>query len=188
MNGIDAMRTEVIGCKKHERNISMKYFLKFVIFFIFAVYFVIIIGCIKVNHAMDKANFNFSDILVNITKDILLLKSNYPQLSDFSISNVDFQTLKIWYEYRCHQSDDPGSGWAYGAPNPDNDGLWFYIGLWDENDPIESNAQINTQPVIPTMYIKDKRVTFLILEGSNTSLLNEQLKIILVKNGLIFKN
>jgi hypothetical protein len=40
-----------------------------------------------------------------------------------------------------------------GLPNPNPDGIWFHIGVWDPNDPAEANSQINTQPVMPPWWI-----------------------------------
>lgn len=121
------------------------------------------------NKMSAEKNEDYTEICVDIAKDIELLKGQFPQLKEFESSkNLDKQGCKISYAYRCHWPTQR-PGWAGGVPNPDPEGIWFYIGVWDENDPAESSAQINTQPVLPLWHIKNRRVTYLILEGEKTS-------------------
>ncbi|UPY77209.1 MULTISPECIES: hypothetical protein [Leptospira] len=143
----------------------------------------ILIGYSAINgeSPIDSDNLSYPNILINIHKDINLLKSRYPQLADFTISNINLKSLQIVYEYKCHRPNHSG-GWTSGDPDPD--GLWLYISLWDENNPNESQRQINTQPDIPTMYIQNRRVTFLILEGTRTNSIQKSIYDILRKNGL----
>ena len=127
---------------------------------------------------------DYTIICENITKDIESLKDKFPQLSEFNVaSNLDRNSCKIQYEYKCHIANH-GGGWTSGVPNPEADGAWFYIGLWDENDPEESSHQIHTQPFRPVWHIQEKRVTYLILEGENTEKMNPYILDILKRHGL----
>ena len=65
-------------------------------------------------------------------------------------------------------------------PNPDEDGVWFYIDLHDPG----SLAQIHTQPVGPPLWYRDKKVTFLILEGTRTPRLAPTLTGVLRAHGV----
>ena len=67
-------------------------------------------------------------------------------------------------------------------PNPDDDGVWFYI---DFHDP-GSMAQIHTQPVVPKGVLGDKRAMVLILEGAETKPLADSIRDVLRKNGVKF--
>ena len=99
-----------------------------------------------------------------IARDIAKLETDFPQLKDFSpAKNTDAQRLALSYGYRTHQAQHRG-GWTSEVPNPDDDGIWFYI---DFHNP-DSQAQIHTQPVVAKLCLADKRVSFLILEGRNT--------------------
>jgi len=127
---------------------------------------------------------NYRDVCLKVAKDIELLKNKFPQLKNFSASkNFEADRWVIVYQYHTHKATHRG-GWTSGVPNPDPDGIWFYIGLWDEKDPGAAGAQINTQPAIPTCYIGDRRVTFLILEGEKTIPVNGEIFKILRVNGL----
>ena len=141
-------------------------------------------GCFRMQSSEEINKQNDNQICQNIARDIEKLKLKYPQLKEFDpAKNLNKQRCKISYTYKCHDPDRR-SGWAGGVPNPDPDGIWFYIGLWDENDPQEKMAQINTQPVIPLWYINGRRVTYLILEGEKTNSVSEQIFEILRKHGL----
>jgi len=136
------------------------------------------------NKLKESSEEDYRTICENIAKDIGLLKDKFPQLKEFNVSNnLDKESCKLRYEYRCHRSNYRG-GWTSGVPNPDQDGIWFYIGIWDENDPTESLAQINTQPLILKGYIKNRRVTFLILEGDKTSKISPDIYRILENHGI----
>ncbi|EMJ95823.1 hypothetical protein [Leptospira alstonii] len=93
----------------------------------------IIIGRSPINNEnpINSYNLDYPDIIINIRKDINQLKSRYPQLADFTISNIDLKSLKISYEYKCHRPNHNG-GWTGGVPNPDRNGMWLYISFWDE--------------------------------------------------------
>ncbi len=129
-------------------------------------------------------NKKYSEICENIAKDIELLKNEFPQLNDFYTSkNLNKSTCTISYSYKCHYVNHK-IGWTSGVPNPDPDGIWFYICLWDENDSSQNLSQINTQPVMPVWYIKNHRVTYLMLEGENTKSVFDRIMEILKKYGL----
>ncbi len=87
--------------------------------------------------------------------------------------------MSISYGYKTHRSQRAG-GWAAIVPNPDEDGVWFYIDFHEPN----STAQIHTQPVVPPLFFWDKKVMFLILEGKRTKELAGVLREILLRHGV----
>ena len=126
---------------------------------------------------------DYMKICEDIAKDIELLKKEFPQLKEFEVSkNLDKQSCKIRYEYKCHEPSHRG-GWTSGVPEPDPEGIWFYIGIWDKNNPSENSSQINTQPVMPLLYIENRRVTYLMLQGKNTNPVDTKIFEILKKYG-----
>ena len=92
-----------------------------------------------------------------IAEDIAKLKNEFPQLKEFSLAaNFSAENLIIDYEYHTHQSHIPG-GWRAHVPEPDDDGIWFYV---DFHEPT-STAQIHTQPVtFPYLFWGKKRIRF----------------------------
>ncbi len=118
---------------------------------------------------------------IKITSDeITMLKKTYPQLKKFSIDeHVDIENLRIDYSYHTHESDR-GVGWTSGVPHPYSDGIWFYIDLHDKN----SSAQIHTQPVTGISFkFGKKNICFLILEGSETKSISDDIISIFKQNG-----
>ena len=125
----------------------------------------------------DSINY-YTNAIKNIAEDIEALKNQYPQLINFiSAINVDTVNLSISYEYKTHKSIQL-AGWVAAVPNPDDDGIWFYI---DFHSP-DSQAQIQTQPLMPDLCIGDKKVAFLILEGQKTQSIRENLNKILINS------
>lgn len=124
-------------------------------------------------------------ILKKVARDIEKLKSDFPQLEDFSVRKHFDSSLKrqpvpaIVYSFHTHAARHAG-GWTAGVPNPDDDGVWFYIDLHDP----DSTAQIHTQPVTMSLCLGDKRVSFLILEGAGTKSLDPVIREILRKHGV----
>jgi len=109
-------------------------------------------------------SFNHKRAIKGVARDIANLKRDFPQLRDFSVAkNLSENELRIEYEYHTHKAERIG-GWTSGVPNPDDDGIWFFIDFHDAN----STAQIHTQPASLPICIGDKRVTFLSLEGTRT--------------------
>jgi hypothetical protein len=123
---------------------------------------------------------DYAGILSAIAQDITALKRDHPQLAGFSsAANLDAARLAITYGYRTHRVSG-GGGWTAGVPNPDADGIWFYIDLHDPN----SNLQIHTQPADPLpSCIGEKRVSFLILEGTKASKVGGAIGAILQRHG-----
>ncbi len=123
---------------------------------------------------------SYPEAIQAIARDIEDQKGEFPQLAEFSASaNCDPKRLVIRYGYRTHESRSQG-GWTAGVPSPEEDGVWLYI---DFHEP-GSMAQIHTQPVVLDRRYRDKRVMFLILEGTRTKRLEETLKGILSKHGV----
>jgi len=116
-----------------------------------------------------------------IARDLDVLTRQYPQLADYRA--VDWKACKIHYAYRTHRATTRG-GWSSGVPHPDDDGIWFYLGIWDPADPTEASAQIHTQPVTADWWIGERRVTFLILEGKGTTRASGAIVDVLRRHGL----
>jgi hypothetical protein len=130
--------------------------------------------------ADPAAKPDYSTSLQAIARDVENLKSEFPQLQEFSTQkNSASERLVIEYAYHTHQATHRG-GWTSGVPNPDDDGVWFYI---DFHDP-ESRAQIHTQPMIAALWLADKRVSFLILEGKHAKPLAGRIGAILKSHGV----
>jgi hypothetical protein len=120
-----------------------------------------------------------ADALCAIARDIAAKKREFPQLRDFSARrHCDRDALKISYGFHTHRGS--GGGWAGGVPNPDPDGVWFFI---DFHDPA-SMRQIHTQPVVPRRSFGRWSVMFLILEGDDTQELATTLEAILREHGI----
>lgn len=143
--------------------------------FIFCLSIVLVIG-----FSVQAADLDYPKIIQKIAEEIGKLKADYPQLKDFSADkNVEIEDLAISYGYRTHPSTS-GAGWVAAVPNPDDDGIWFYIDFHDPN----STRQIHTQPVIRPAHIGDKKVSFLILEGKKTKSVGNKIWQILKSNGI----
>lgn len=127
-----------------------------------------------------SAEINFQETLQSVARHIEALKKDFPQLKEFSpIKNTDIQGLRIEYAYHTHPALQRG-GWTSGVPNPDDDGIWFYI---DFHDP-DSLAQIHTQPVTGwAVCLGNKRASLLSLEGKNTKPVQGALWKILERHG-----
>ncbi len=126
------------------------------------------------------AEQEYREILQAIALDIAGLKAQFPQLKTFSpAACADLERLAISYSYSTHQPQHR-AGWTAGVPNPNPDGVWFYIDFHDRN----SMAQIHTQPATVPLCHGDKRVSFLILEGKKTKSVGNRIRTILEKNGV----
>lgn len=122
---------------------------------------------------------SYADAIRSIAAAIERLKPEYPQLAGFSAArNANVDRLTITYDHHTHRARHRG-GWTSGVPNPDDDGLWFHL---DFHDP-SSTAQIHTQPVVPELRYREKRVMFLILEGKATRPVAPALNRILGEHG-----
>jgi hypothetical protein len=110
-------------------------------------------------HAQDRLG-----ILKALALDIEKLKTDFPQLRDFSAAeNLRAEPPSIGYAFRTRAPDRTG-GWTSGVPNPDADGIWFHIDLHDAG----SNLQLHTQPMTASLCLGESRVSFLMLEGRDT--------------------
>ena len=123
------------------------------------------LGNLLVSNISTASNLDYPATLHKISQDIAALKSSLPQLREFSIAkNMSVSALKIVYEYKTHAAKHRG-GWSAGVPNPDRDGVWFYIDIHEAS----SGRQIHTQPDTIPLCFGQKRVSFLILEGDKTN-------------------
>ena len=122
---------------------------------------------------------DYALVLERIAQEIEAMKADYPQLGDFSAAaTLDVNDLKMSFGYRTHRSKTRG-GWTSGVPNPDDDGIWFYV---DFHAP-DSSAQIHTQPASIPQCIGAKRVSFLILEGARTKRVGGAIASVLKRHG-----
>jgi hypothetical protein len=122
----------------------------------------------------------FVEAIRSIGRSIAALKPIYPQLADFDVErNVSPDHLWITYKYRTTRSKRPG-GWTAQVPNPESDGVWFYVDFHDH----DSTSQIHTQPFTGRFAFRDKSVSFLILEGPRTKSLQPAIWKILRQHGV----
>lgn len=84
--------------------------------------------------------FDYPAICQSIADEIAAIRGTYPQLAGFEATATD---CTITYAHHTHRATHVG-GWTAGVPNPDPDGVWFYIGVWDPADPVQAMAQIKT--------------------------------------------
>ena len=105
----------------------------------------------------SAGDFDYKRSIEGIARDIAGLKESYPQLKDFSVAeHLHTDRHEIWYSYHTHKPVGRG-GWTSGVPNPDEDGIWFYI---DFHDP-RSAAHIHTQPAVASQYcVGNMRLSF----------------------------
>jgi hypothetical protein len=123
---------------------------------------------------------DYAAILLDVARDLDALKPEFPQLKDYSpADHARADQLEISYSFRTHRPTHRG-GWTSGVPNPDPDGVWFHL---DFHDP-DSQAQIHTQPVVPTGRLGKKVVMLLLLEGSATKPLGGRIWKILEARGV----
>ena len=122
---------------------------------------------------------DYARVMQQITDDIAALKNTYPQLAGFDAARAfSAAQLTLTYDFHTH-APEPRGGWTSGVPNPDADGLWFYIDLHDA----DSSAEIHTQPITATSCLGAKRVSFLILEGERTRPIGSAIAKILQRHG-----
>lgn len=132
------------------------------------------------NNTVHSTAVNYKQTLQLIAHDIAALSKNFPQLGKFSLTeHVDSDQLVITYGYHTHRAPHR-AGWTSGVPNPDDDGVWFFI---DFHEP-DSEAQIHTQPVTIDLCLAAKRVAFLVLEGKKTTSVQTALWTILQRHGV----
>ena len=135
--------------------------------------------CLLLGGRGMTAEIDYAKILQDIAHRIESCKKDFPQLKEFSpTKNTYLQNLSIEYAFHTHPAQNK-VGWRAGVPNPDDDGIWFYIDFHNS----DSFAQIHTQPVVPTMCIGKKIAFLLILEGKNTKPLRDTIWGILEENG-----
>lgn len=126
------------------------------------------------------AEIDYPKILDSISRDIEQLKKEFSQLREFSsIKNTNRKNLSITYGYHTHQALDR-VGWVGAVPNPDADGIWFYI---DFHAP-DSMAQIHTQPVVPRLCLGSQVVSLMMLEGKETKSVRSSISTILERHGV----
>ncbi len=130
-------------------------------------------------NAIALTQSDYLNRLQAIAQDISALKPEFAQLSKFSVAkNTRTDQLEITYGYHTHNPQHRG-GWTSGVPNPDDDGVWFYIDFHDAG----STAQIHTQPIYPALHLGDRVVEFLILEGATTKSVGGRITAILKAHG-----
>jgi hypothetical protein len=134
----------------------------------------------------DDAGVDLARLCREVANAIAAVKPRYAQLAAFDPARAVTAAepaCHIDYTFRCHPARHHG-GWSSAVPNPDDDGVWFYLGIWDPDDPSEAGSQINTQPVLPNWTIAGRRITFLILNGAHTKPLGPEIEAILRRRGM----
>jgi hypothetical protein len=122
----------------------------------------------------------YASALRGIARSIESLKSDYPQLAEFSRSeHSDVEGLRITYAYRTESPPRTG-GWTSGVPSPVEGGVWFLIDFYDA----DSKAELHTQPVVPRYRFGEKRVMLLLREGAGTKPLHGALVGVLLEHGV----
>ena len=144
------------------------------------VLFLLVLWIVVGKEASLADETKYHDFIRKVAEAILQLKESHPQLAEFTIDgNADLERLRIDYAYHTRQPEQ-AAGWRSGVPNPDPDGVWFYIDLHDK----DSVAQIHTQPVAGApLQFGDKMIGFLILEGETTNAMAGELSEIMKQNG-----
>ena len=129
--------------------------------------------------AGSASAFDYRRSIEGIAHDIEGLKDSHPQLKDFSVAaNLKADKHQISYGYHTYRPTRRG-GWTSAVPNPDEDGIWFYI---DFHDPA-STLQIHTQPAAIPYCVGAMRLTFLSLEGTKTKSVEGAIWNVLKKHG-----
>jgi hypothetical protein len=124
--------------------------------------------------------FDYEQAIEGIAHDIARVGITYPQLKDFSATeHLKPANYSISYGYHTHRSAQRG-GWRSGVPNPDADGVWFYIDFHSAT----STLQIHTQPSAMPYCVGTMRLSFLILEGTKTRSIESMIWNILKKHGV----
>ena len=132
-------------------------------------YLLLLLGIVLGINITTASDRGYSTVISKIDHDTAELKSSFPQLREFSVAkNVHVDKLKIVYEYKTHDAKHRG-GWSAGVPNPDRDGVWFYIDIHEAT----SERQIHTQPDTIPICLEQKRVSFLVKEGDQTKPVRE---------------
>jgi hypothetical protein len=121
----------------------------------------------------------------DIADAIERIRTQYPQLVEFRANTAQMRDCSIGYEFHTHAPTKRG-GWTSATPEPDPDGIWFYIGIYDPAGP-DATLQIHTQPFVANWWIGERKVMFLVKEGAQTKRAGEQLLQILQRNGMITK-
>jgi hypothetical protein len=126
--------------------------------------------------------YDYPAICAAIAAEIEELGREYSQLAAYD-ANSARSDCTISYDYHTHDPPRGRGGWAGSVPEPDPDGIWFHIGVWDPRSS-EATMQINTQPALPPWWIGDRRVTFLVLEGEQVKPVAAALVAILKRHGM----
>lgn len=140
--------------------------------------------CAAVGTASAASGSSPHDRCVAIARDIAALKPVFPALKDFDpAAAVAPGAGELVYEYRCRVSTE-AVGWHAGVPQPQPDGVWFLLRLWDPADPAAADSPLNTQPLQPVRHLAGSRVTFLYRAGQDVAGLEDALLGVLRKHGL----
>ncbi len=120
----------------------------------------------------------------DIARDIAGLKSRFSALAAFDPDAVGVREgeCSIDYRYRTHSSTVRG-GWRAQVPEPDADGVWFHLGIWDPAGPAQRDP-VNTQPGLSVYSLGDENMTVLILDGAPQGRLAAELMALLKRHGL----
>ena len=120
-------------------------------------------------------------VIKAIAAEIEALKTDYPQLAEFSAArNLVRDALEIVYVFHTHSPPRTG-GWTSGVPHPDDDGVWFALDFHDPRSTLEKHTQPKAHE---KQCFGDMQVQLLMLEGKKTRPLNGPIWKILRKHGV----
>jgi hypothetical protein len=120
----------------------------------------------------------------DMARDIAALKPRFRQLAAFEPTAVSVRAgeCSLGHAYHTHRSTRRG-GWMAQVPEPEPDGIWFHIGVWDPQGPARLD-QLNTQPGFSVHALGDDNVTVLILDGEKSGALTRALWSLLRRHGV----
>lgn len=119
-----------------------------------------------------------------IAAEIEALSPDHPQLAGFHADSAALEPdCRITHTYHCHPAKH-GGGWSAGVPQPDADGLWLHLGIFDPTGPA-ATSQLYTQPAfLPARTLHGRRVVLFVHEGSATKPLQLEILKILRRHGM----
>jgi hypothetical protein len=120
----------------------------------------------------------------DLARAIAALRPRFPELAAFDPARVRLHPgeCSLDYDYRTHPSTRSG-GWRAQVPEPDSEGIWFHLGIWDPNSDAR-REQINSQPGLSVFALGDRNITVLILHGAKQERLADALWQLLRRRGV----
>jgi hypothetical protein len=135
------------------------------------------------NFAHQRQN-EIASFLTIVATEIETLKTSYIQLREFDAKrHCNPKSGIIQYTCNCGQADHV-AGWRGGVPRPHPGGLWLYLALWNHDQPQNHLLQLHTQPITEPLFLGNKQIMLLVLEGLNNQNVYPEILNILFRNGV----